>query len=132
MRKDIDFEAVSDVAVSVVYDDEQNGWYVYIINLKKEYIENVFVTSTGYKQEEQKGVQKTSTFRQYLGDIAPRTAMKIEAIMPELFSFTNEYWVSFYIGEKIFDKQYIFVPGSIQNDFMREIPILGLNGVMIL
>ncbi len=132
MKKDIDFEAVTDVAVSVVYDDEQNGWYVYLINLKKEYIENVFVTSTGYKQEENKVAQKTSTFRQYLGDIAPRTAMKIEAIMPELFSFTNEYWVSFYVGEKIFDKQYIFVSGSIQNEFMREVPILGLNGVMIL
>jgi alpha-L-arabinofuranosidase len=72
MKKDIDFEAVTDVAVSVVYDDEQNGWYVYLINLKKEYIENVFVTSTGYKQEENKAAQKTSTFRQYLGDIAPR------------------------------------------------------------
>ncbi len=131
MKKDIDFEAVTDVAVSVVYDDEQNGWYVYLINLKKEPLENVFVTSTGYKQEENKLPQKTSTFRQYLGTIAPRTAMKIEAIMPELFSFTNEYWVSFYIGEKIFDKQYIFVSGSIQDEFMREVPILGLNGVMI-
>jgi hypothetical protein len=131
MKKDIEFEEVKDVAVAVIYDDEQNGWYVYLINLKQEYIDKAFVTSTGYKHEENKQGQKTSTFRQFLGDIAPRTAMKIEAIMPELFSFSNEYWVSFYIGDKIFDKRYVFVPGSIQDEFMMEVPILGLNGVMI-
>jgi hypothetical protein len=132
MKKDIDFEAVTDVAVAVIFDDEQNGWYAYLINLKQTYIENVFVTSTGYKHEDNKEGQKTSTFRQFLSDIAPRTAMKIEAIIPELFSFSNEYWVSFYIGEKVFDKQYVFVPGSINEAFMAEVPILGLNGVMIL
>jgi hypothetical protein len=132
MKKDIDFEAVADVAVAVVYDDEQNGWYAYLINLKQTFIENVFVTSSGYRQEADRPVQKTSTFRQFLGDIAPRTAVKIEAIMPELFQFSNEFWVSFYIGEKIFDKQYVFVAGSINDEFMREVPILGLNGVMIL
>jgi hypothetical protein len=131
MKKDISFEEVKDVAVAIVNDDEQGGWYAYIINKKHEVIENVFVTSTGYSSNEAQTGQKTSTFRQFLGDVAPRTAMKIESIMPELFSFTNEYWVSFYIGEKIFDKQYIFVPGSISNELMIEVPILGLNGVMI-
>jgi hypothetical protein len=131
MKKDIDFGEVKDIAVAIVNDEEQGGWFVYLINKKYESIQNVLITSSGYQKLENERDRKTSTFRQFLGDIPARTAFKIEAIMPELFVVTNEYWVSFYIGQNIFDKRYIFVPGSINHDFMIEVPILGLQGVMI-
>jgi hypothetical protein len=38
---------------------------------------------------------------------------KIEAIMPDVFGLYNEYWVSFWVDEVLYDKQFLFPPESI-------------------
>jgi hypothetical protein len=42
----------------------------------------------------------------------------------------NEYWVSFYIGDKIFDKKFIFVPDTITEKNLTFIPELEQYGVL--
>ena len=56
---------------------------------------------------------------------------KVEAIMPELFAISNQYWVSFYIGAQIFDKKYVFVAESIQPKNYTEIPLIGKKGILL-
>ena len=51
MKKDIVYPEVTDVAVCVVKEMNELGeeiWNVYLVNLKGEDIENVFVSSKGY------------------------------------------------------------------------------------
>jgi len=135
MLKDIQRTAVENIAVAIVPKIAEDGseeklWEVYILNLKDETIDNVIVASKGYGTY--KGdIVKTSVLRHYLGTIEGQTAMLIEPIQEEVFGLNNEYWVSFYLNREIFDKKYVFLPESINEDYFTFIPILERRGVMI-
>ena len=51
--------------------------------------------------------------------------------MEDVFALSNQYWLSFYIGEKLLDKKYIFLAGSIEEDNFTTIPLMEKRGVMI-
>lgn len=105
-------------------------WYIYLINLKPESITNVLVSSRGYGEINAEAV-RTSELRHFLEELPPQSFVKIEPIMEELFALSNQYWVSFYVGEHIFDKKYVFLAESIQRSNLTDIPIMGTKGVLI-
>jgi len=131
MLKDIFRDEVEDIAIAVVPSEEDNSvWEVYMINLKEEGLENVIVASKGYgiyKGEE----VKTSVLRHFLGSFEPLDIRLIEPIQKEVFGLNNEYWVSFYIGQNIYDKKFIFLPESITEDNFTRIPFINRKGVII-
>lgn len=131
MLKDINREEIEDIAIAVVPSIEDNSvWEVYMINLKEEGLENVIVASKGYGLYKGEEV-KTSVLRHYLGSFQPLDIRLIEPIQKEVFGLNNEYWVSFYIGQNIFDKKFIFLPESITEDNFIRIPFIDRPGVMI-
>ena len=133
MLKDIDIPKVEDVAVGIVPEMNQLGdemWNVYLINLKSASIEGVLVSSRGY------GVlngstKRTATFRHFLDVLEGKSFKKIEEIVPEVFGLSNEFWVTFYLNKKMFDKKYIFLPETIVEQNFTQIPILDKRGVFI-
>lgn len=131
MLKDINREEIEDIAIAVVPSEENSSvWEVYMINLKEEGLENVIVASKGYGVYKGEEV-KTSVLRHYLGSFQPLDIRLIEPIQKEMFGLNNEYWVSFYIGQNIFDKKFIFLPESITEDNFIRIPFIDRPGVMI-
>ena len=96
MIKDINPPLVEGVAVAILKERGEQGeeWNVYLINLKKETIENVLVTSTGYGMSDDETI-KTSTLRHFLNTIPKNSYKKIEPINENLFGLNNEFWVSF-------------------------------------
>ena len=56
---------------------------------------------------------------------------KIEPIQEELFGLNNEYWLSFYNNSVMYDKKFVFLAESVQNDHLINIPIINKPGVMI-
>jgi hypothetical protein len=121
-----------DIAVAIVPEniEDQNGWMVYLVNLKNNSLENVIVSSKGYGEIDNKNIQ-TSTLRHYMEKVEPHTYSKIEPIMEDVFGLANEYWVSFYINKTIYDKKFVFLPESIQETNFITIPFLNKKGVMI-
>jgi hypothetical protein len=51
-------------------------------------------------------------------------------ITPDVFHLNNEYWVSYYIGTQLYDKKYVFVPETIQDENLIPIEGLNLEGVL--
>jgi hypothetical protein len=136
MLKDIHRETVEDIAIAIVPklpvgDDSTDLWEVYVINLKDQPIENVMVSSTGYGLREGEEV-RTSVLRHFIGDMEPISYSMIEPIQEDVFGLNNEYWLSYYIGREIFDRKYVFLPESINEDYFTRIPLLNRKGVMIL
>ncbi len=132
MKKDINFLPVEGVQIVIARKKNDIGdyaWHVYLINQNDVPIKTVFVTSKGYglKNEEE---QKTSTLRHYFVEIQPGAHEVVETIMPDVFHLNNEYWVSYFIDEQIFDKKFIFVPDSITEQNLVKIPALGLEGIL--
>jgi len=133
MKKDLPQNIVEDVAITVVLMNdtpEQASWSVYLVNYKKEKLENVLVSSKGYGEKDGKKV-KTSVLRHSLRDVEPLSYTVIEAIDPAVFGLTNEYLLSFYIDGTIYDKKFIFLPESIIDVNIMHIPLLNKPGVMI-
>ena len=133
MKKDIPQHKVEDLAIAIVpridmVDDEL--WDCYIINLKDEPIQSVFVNSKGYGEIEGELI-KTTTLRHFFEEIGPLGCLQIEPIQTKLFAITNEYWVSFQYNGYMYDKKYVFVKGSIAEMNFTTIPFLSRKGVMI-
>lgn len=133
MKKDILFPKPEGVHFAAILGEDnlkQAVWEVFLINERNETLENVLITSKGFGIVENE-MRKTSTLRRLMPDVPPGSALKIELIPQDLLSFTNEYWLSFYIGKQIFDKKYIFMPGSIALDNCIDVPVINMRGVMI-
>ncbi len=133
MKKDIAPPTVEDIAVAVVKETNEldaTEWNVYLINLKKEKIEGVLVSSHGYGTVNEEAV-KTSTLRHFLDAVGPKSFVKFEPIMESLFGLNNEYWVSFFLNNVMYDKKYIFLPESIKDEHLILVPYINKKGVMI-
>jgi hypothetical protein len=133
MIKDIHYPEVKDIAVAVVKEENPEGeaWTVYLLNLKEVNISNILVSSKGYGQKNGEEV-KTSTLRHFINDMPAKSYATIEPIMEDVFSLSNEYWVSFYVGNVIHDKKFIFLPETISEQFLTNVPVINKKGVMIL
>lgn len=135
MLKDIDFKKVTDLAVAVVPDeeggpDDPEQYKVYLINTGTEPITSVMVSSQGYGTVDGKEV-KTSAIRQLIELIGGQQFVAVEIITEELKLINNQFWVSYYQRGELFDKKYVFVTESINEEFFTHIPLLGKMGVMI-
>ena len=135
MREALLGPKVEGVAVAVVQEigEEQNIMYnTYLINLRQDIMEGIIITSTGYGENVMTGEKiKTSTLRHCLELLLPNEAARIEPIMEEVFGLTNEYWVSFWVNDVMYDKKFLFLPETIQEKNMKLITQLGAKGVII-
>jgi hypothetical protein len=134
MKKDIISPKIEQVAVAVVKEQNELGqdiWNVYIINQKTTALQNVLVSSKGYVTDIKGNDIKTSVLRHSLGDIEAKTFKLIEPIMENVFALHNEYWLSFYQNNIIYDKKYIFLAETICEENLINIPLINKPGVMI-
>jgi len=136
MRKELEGPKVENIGVAIV--EQMNElkvkiYNVYLLNLSEDIIEGIMITSKGYGENLTTGEKiKTSTLRHSLEILLPNEAAKIEPIMENVFGLANEFWVSYWSNEVMFDKKFIFVPESISPENMKNIPVLGDKGVMII
>jgi hypothetical protein len=133
MIKDLPENIVKDIAIAVALEKENSEskiWYVYLINLKNEPLENVLVTSKGYGEKNGEQV-KTSILRHMFPRIEKESYQLIEPIDEQTFGLNNEYWLSYYIGKDIYDKKFIFLPESIVDMNFTRLPVINKVGVMI-
>jgi len=132
MKKDINFLPVEGVQIAIARKETLVGdydWQVLLINRNDTPIHTVFVTSKGYGEKDAEE-QKTSILRHFFADVSAGAYEVVETIMPDVFHLNNEYWVSYYIDNQIFDKKFIFVPDSIVEANLVQIPTLGLEGIL--
>tara|TARA_B110000285_G_scaffold161857_1_gene180798 strand:+ start:300 stop:710 length:411 start_codon:yes stop_codon:yes gene_type:complete len=136
MREELQGPKVENIGVAIVEQvNELNVkiYNVYLLNLSEEIIEGIMITSKGYGENLKTGEKvKTSTLRHSLEVLLPNEVAKIEPIMENVFGIANEFWVSYWSNDVMFDKKFIFVPESISPKNMKTIPVLGDKGVMIM
>ena len=133
MKKDIVPPKVEGVSMAVVRETDEDGelaWYVYLINAKDVPLTNVLVSSTGYGEIDGEH-RASSEMRHYLESLGAKSWARIERMMEDVFALSNQFWLSFYIGEHIHDKKYIFVAGSIHEEHFTQLPLMNMKGVLI-
>ena len=136
MREELLGPKVENIAVAVVQElnkDKETVYNVYLLNLREDIIEGIIITSRGYGQNVNTGEKvKTATLRHCLEVMLPNEAAKIEPIMEDVFGIANEYWVSFWVEDTMYDKKFVFPAESINDNNIKTIPVLGAEGVIIM
>lgn len=135
MREELMGPKVENVKMVVIPEKNEEGaiqHYVYLVSLRDDIMEGIIITSRGYGENVQTGEQvKTSTLRHCIEVLLPNEAAKIEPIMEDVFGLTNEYWLSFWADDVMYDKKFIFLPETIQEKNMQDIPQMGRKGIMV-
>ena len=129
MKKDIHIPKVEDVGIAIV-PEEDNSWYVYLINLKDTPLDTVLVVSKGYGTVEDRQV-KTSILRHLFETIPSREYVKVELLEKKLHVLSNEFWVSFWHQGTMYDKKYVFVTDSLSEQHFTKVPLVNKMGVLI-
>ncbi|MFM2039991.1 MAG: hypothetical protein RLZZ493_580 [Bacteroidota bacterium] len=135
MRADILSPLVENVKMVVVPEINEEGatqHYVYLLNLREDIMEGIIITSKGYGVNEATGEKiTTSMLRHSLEVLLPDEAAKIEPIMEDVFKLTNEFLISFWVEDTMYDKKFIFLPETINEKNYVNIPKMGGKGIVV-
>lgn len=130
MKKDINIPVVKNVYVAVVheYNDvyKTHDWNAYIINDKNVDLDVVLIVTSGYSKE-----KTTSIFRKKLDKLPAKSYAKIELMQEELFTLNNQFKVTFFEGNTMFDKTYLFRKNTINKNALQPIPLMEARGVLV-
>jgi hypothetical protein len=136
MREELLGPKVENVGLAILEDlgeDNTPIYNAYIFSERDDIMEGIIITSTGYGENATTGERvKTSTLRHCLEILLPGEAAKIEPIVEEVFGLTNEYWVSFWVNDVMYDKKFIFLAETIQPKNMRMLNNLNKKGLLIM
>jgi len=117
------------IAIARKSVDDSYHWHAYIINTNDYNLNNLLIVSKGYGAP--KGPkQDTSVLRHSIELLKARSYAIIEPLDPAVFKLFNEFWVSFYHQDQIYDKKFIFTPDSIREDHLMSIEALELEGIL--
>ncbi|MBW8242414.1 hypothetical protein K1F50_06340 [Muricauda oceani] len=129
MKKDIEIPVAKDVHVAVVHEwnDEflSKDWNAYLINNRTDAIEMAIVVSKGFD-----GEKKTSTMRHGIGALGPRSFKKIELLQEEVLALNNEFFVTFFAENKLFEKRFLFPKHTISENLLTTIPVIDKDGIL--
>ena len=129
MKKDIQIPEVTNVKMAVVYEYNDlyktDDWNVYIINNKNVYLEMMVIVSQGFST-----TKTTSLLRKKLDKLPANSFAKIEFIQPELFKLNNRFQVTFFEGNTLFEKTFIFKENTIKEGALRMISEIKKRGVL--
>ena len=134
MKKDIIIPEVENVFIAAIqeWNDDfmQKTWYAHLVNDSDFQLDSVMVVSkaSGMIDGEMK---KTSLLRHAFVEIPPVSTVKIELIQDDVLTLNNEFMVTFFIGNTLYDKNFIFKANSIDENNMEEVPIIFQDGVIV-
>src|SRR5690606_19692477 len=130
MKKDIQIPKVEGVYIAIVNEYNEiyktHDWNAHIINDKGVDLELVLIVTSGYSEK-----KVTATFRKKLDVLPKKSYAKIEFIPEELFTLNNEFKVTFFEGNKIYEKTYLFRKNSINVKAFQKIPLMETKGVLV-
>jgi hypothetical protein len=134
MKSDIIFPTVENVFIATVPEwSEDFGdtvWNAYLVNDSDFQLDSVMVVSKAFGTLYGE-MKKTALLRHAYVAIPPVSVVKIEMIEKSVLALNNEFMVTFFIGNTLFDKKFIFKAHSIHEDFAEEVPILFVDGVIV-
>lgn len=132
MKKDIQIPEVTDVFMAIVKEYNEDfkcdDWNAYIINNKEVDLEMCLIVSKG---DEETTKLKTSVLRKKIEKLPAKSYAKVEYINPAVLRLNNIFEVTFFEGNKMFDKTFTFKKGTVKDGTLRIIPLLNKEGVVV-
>jgi len=104
-------------------------WYVYLVNDSDFDLESVMVVSKAFGTLNGE-MKKTSLLRHAFMHVPSVSVVKIEMLENSVLQLNNEFMVTYFIGSALYDKKFLFNAQTITPDYVEEVPILFVDGVI--
>jgi len=134
MKSDITIPKVENVFLAAIQewsdDFMENIWNVYLVNDSDFDLDSVMVVSKAFGTIDGE-MKKTSLLRHAFMQVPAVSVVKIEMVEKSVLRLNNEFMVTYFIGSTLYDKKFIFKAQSITPDYVEEVPILFVDGVIV-
>lgn len=131
MKKDIKIPQVVDVFMAIVYEYNDvykcHDWNAYLINQQDNTLEMVMIVSKGFDEQ-----KNTAVMRKTIEHLPAKSYALIEMIPEDVLQLNNEFSVTFFSENKLFDKTYLFKKNSVTEQTIKMIPFLNKKGIIII
>lgn len=129
MRKNIEIPEVEEVYLAAVYvfneQFEAYEWNAYLINVSTEALEMALIVSRGYLKK-----KETSTMRHKIEVLPAKNFAKVEFLQEDVLKLNNEFRITFFQNNKMYEKTFIFKPNTIKENALVEIPVIPEKGIL--
>ena len=134
MKSDIQIPKVENVFLAAVQewsdDFMEKVWYVHLVNDSDFDLDSVMVVSKAFGTLDGE-MKKTSLLRHAFVKVPAVSIVKIELLEKNVLLLNNEFMVTFFIDSTLYDRKYIFRANSVTPDYVEEVPILFVDGVIV-
>lgn len=134
MKADIIIPEVENVFLAAIpeWSDDfmEKVWNVYLVNDSDFDLEGVMVVSKAFGTIDGE-MKKTSLLRHAFVQVPSVSVVKIEMIEKSVLVLNNEFMVTFFIGNTLYDKKFIFKKNTLNENATEEVPILFVEGVIV-
>ena len=134
MKSDINIPEVENVFIAAVQewsdDFMEKVWYAYLVNDSDFNLDGVMIVSKAFGTIDGE-MKKTSLLRHAYVEVPAVSVVKIEMLEKSVLALNNEFMVTFFIGNTLYDRKFIFKANSITPDYVEEVPLLFVDGVMV-
>ena len=134
MKSDIIIPTVENVFLAAVQewsdDFMEKVWYAYFVNDSDFNLDGVMIVSKAFGTLNGE-MKKTSLLRHAYAEVPAVSVVKIEMLEKSVLTLNNEFMLTFFIGDKLYDRKFIFKANTITPDYVEEVPILFVDGVIV-
>lgn len=133
MKKDIQIPTVENVFLAAVQEHSvefnEKVWYVYLVNDSDFNLDSVMIVSSAFGTLDGE-MKKTSLLRHAFPAVPAVSVVKVELLENSVLALNNEFMLTYFIENKMYDKVFIFKSNSINENNTEEVPILFVEGVI--
>jgi len=130
LKKDIEVPESKGIYLAAVREKNHEfhsmEWNAYLINDSETAIEMVLIVTKGFDK-----VESTSTMRHSIKFLAEKSFAKIEFLQDEVLRLNNQFAVTYFADNKMFEKTFIFPENSINETALKNLPIIKKEGILV-
>ena len=134
MKSDIVIPKVENVFLAAIQewsdDFMEKVWYIYLVNDSDFDLDGVMVVSKAFGTIDGE-MKKTSLLRHAFPNVPSVSVVKVEMLEKSVLALNNEFMVTYFIGSTLYDKKFTFRAQTITTDYVEEVPILFVDGVIV-
>jgi len=134
MKSDIVIPKVENVFLAAIQewsdDFMEKVWYIYLVNDSDFDLDGVMVVSKAFGTIDGE-MKKTSLLRHAFPNVPSVSVVKVEMVEKSVLALNNEFMVTYFIGSTLYDKKFTFRAQTITTDYVEEVPILFVDGVIM-
>lgn len=106
-------------------DFQTRDWNAYIVNTNNFPLEMVLIVTRGFDKK-----KATSTMRHTIKLLPAKSFAKIEFLEDQVLRLNNEFLVTYFEENKMFEKRFTFKKNSIKESATGAIPLIPKKGVL--